>query len=176
VGAGGFTVNTAGPLVPPLVVTVTFAAPVAAVAEMISVAVIWVVLTTATLLTITPVLLTATAAPATKFVPARVTGTLVPWTPLAGLTEVSVGAGGRLTLNDAVSVWPSMVALPEAAPALLPAVYVELAEPASVVALAGLSVPSVPENATGVPSATATPVLPSLALAMLAVKVPVAPA
>jgi hypothetical protein len=53
---------------------------------------------------------------------------------------------------------------------------VEFAEPASVAALPGLSVPSVPENATGVPSATATPVLPSLALAMLAVKVPVAPA
>ena len=40
VGAGGFTVNAAGPLVPPLVVTVTFAAPIAALASIVSVAVI----------------------------------------------------------------------------------------------------------------------------------------
>jgi hypothetical protein len=42
---------------------------------------------------VTPGLLTATAAPATKFVPVRVTGTLAPSAPLAGLTEFSVGGG-----------------------------------------------------------------------------------
>jgi hypothetical protein len=46
------------------------------------------------LLTAIPGLLAATVAGATKFVPVNVTGTLVPWTPEAGLTEVSVGGGG----------------------------------------------------------------------------------
>jgi hypothetical protein len=92
-GAGGFTVNTAALLVPPLVVTVRFAAPVAAVAATVSVAVIFVALTTVTLPAVTPGLLTATVAPATKLVPVRVTGTLAPSAPLAGLTEVSVGGG-----------------------------------------------------------------------------------
>ena len=39
VGIGGFTVNTAGALVPPLVVTVTFAVPGAALAAIAIVAV-----------------------------------------------------------------------------------------------------------------------------------------
>ncbi len=74
----GFTVNTAAALVPALVVTVMLAAPSAAVAPIVSVAVIRLSLTTVTLPTATPGLLTATVAPETKFVPVRVTGTLAP--------------------------------------------------------------------------------------------------
>jgi hypothetical protein len=69
-----------------------------------------------------PVLLTATEAPVTKLVPVSVIGTLVPWMPLVGVRVESVGAGEGFTLNDAVSVWLSMVALTEAAPVVLPAV------------------------------------------------------
>ena len=94
------TVNAAAPLVPPLVVIVTFTAPSAALAAMVSVAVICVGLTTVTLLTAIPVLFVDTVAPDTKFVPVRVTGTLAPWTPLAGLIEVRVGGGG-FTVNVA---------------------------------------------------------------------------
>jgi hypothetical protein len=108
VGAGGFTVNTAGPLVPPLVVTVTFAAPVAAVAPIVNVAVILVELTTVTPPTAIPGLLTATVAPATKTPPIRVTGTLVPWSPLAGLTDTRTGAG-KFTVNTAGPLVPPLV-------------------------------------------------------------------
>jgi hypothetical protein len=98
VGADGVTVNVTALLVPPLVVTRTFAAPSAALAAMVRVAVIWVTLATTTLLTPIPGLLTATVAPETKLAPVRVTGTLAPCTPVAGLRDVSVGAGG-LTVN-----------------------------------------------------------------------------
>jgi hypothetical protein len=59
-----------------MVVTVTFAVPGTALAAMVSVAVIWVALTTVTLPAATPGLPTATVAPATKLLPLRVTGTL----------------------------------------------------------------------------------------------------
>ena len=107
--ARGFTVNTAALLVPPLVVTVIFAAPSAALAVMVNVAVIWIPLTTVTLPSVIPGLLTATVAPETKFEPARVTGTLLPCMPVAGLTEVSVGAGG-FTVNTAALLVPPLVA------------------------------------------------------------------
>ena len=58
--------------------------------------------------TVIPGLLTATVAPSTRLLPARVTATLVPWTPLAGLTEVSVGAGG-FTVNTAGPLVPPLV-------------------------------------------------------------------
>ena len=91
VGPAALTVKVAAPLVPPLVVTVTLAAPSVAFPAMAKVAVICVALTTVTPLTVTPGLLTATVAPAMKFVPVKVTGTLLPTTPLDGLTEVNVG-------------------------------------------------------------------------------------
>ena len=62
---------------PPLVVTVTLAAPTAALAPMLNVAVIRVELTTVTPLTAIPLLVVDTVAPDTKFVPVRVTGTLL---------------------------------------------------------------------------------------------------
>ena len=53
VGAvAALTVKTAAAVVPPVVVTETLRAPVAAVAEIVSVAVIWVALTTVMLLTV----------------------------------------------------------------------------------------------------------------------------
>ena len=75
---------------------------------MVKVAVIWVVLTTVTVLTVIPGLLVATVAPAVKLVPVRVTGMLAPCTPLAGLTEVSVGGGG-FTVNIAAVLVPPLV-------------------------------------------------------------------
>jgi hypothetical protein len=63
--------------VPPLEVTVTLAAPSAALAPMLNVAVICVELTTVTPLTAIPLLVVDTVAPDTKFVPVRVTGTLL---------------------------------------------------------------------------------------------------
>src|SRR5690349_19428384 len=91
------TENVTEPLVPPLVVTVTLAGPGAALAAMVNVAVICAALTTITLLTVTPALETATVAPETKLAPVRVTGTVAPWLPLAGLAEVNVGGGGSTT-------------------------------------------------------------------------------
>ena len=126
-GAGGFTVKPTALLVPPLVVTVTFAAPVAAAAPMVSVAVIWVELTTVTLLAVTPGLLTATVAPATKFVPARVTGTLVPWAPLAGFTDVNAGAGGFTVNTTGPLVPPLVVTVTFAAPVAAVAPMVNVA-------------------------------------------------
>ena len=49
------TVKTAAAVVPPVVVTVTLRVPIAAVAEIVRVAVIWVALTTVMLLAATPV-------------------------------------------------------------------------------------------------------------------------
>ena len=92
VGAEEVTVKVADPLVPAEVVTVTFVAPTVALAAIVNVAVIWVELTTLTLLTVTPALATLTEAPAMKLAPVRVTGTLAPWAPLFGLTELRVGA------------------------------------------------------------------------------------
>jgi hypothetical protein len=67
-----------------------------------------VALTTVTPPTVIPGLLTATAAPATKFAPVSVTGTLVPWSPLAGLTDTSTGAG-KFTVNTAGPLVPPLV-------------------------------------------------------------------
>jgi hypothetical protein len=92
VGAPAFTVNVTPLLFSPPDVTVTVSPPVDALAATWNVAVICVALTTTALLTVTPLPLTFTVEPAPKFVPVSVTGTLVPCTPLLGLTEVSVGA------------------------------------------------------------------------------------
>src|SRR5689334_25428605 len=83
VGGGGLMVKVAGILVPLEVVTVTLAAPVGALAAIAKLAVICVLLTTVTLLTVilAPAL---TVEPLRKLFPFKVTGTLVPTTPLAG--------------------------------------------------------------------------------------------
>ncbi len=88
---GAETVKVTALLAPPEVVTVTLAAPVAALPAIVKVAVIWVALATLTLLTDTPLLLIFTVAPEMKLVPVSVTGTVLPCTPLFGLIEVRVG-------------------------------------------------------------------------------------
>src|SRR5215831_4451228 len=103
------TVNVTAPLVPPEVETVTLAAPRAALAAMVKVAVIWVALATVTALTVMPELLVATVAPETKLAPVRVTGTAVPVRPEAGLTEDRVGAGGLMVKVTAPVVLPRLV-------------------------------------------------------------------
>ena len=95
------------PLPPAVVVTERLCCPTVAFAARVSVAVICVALTTATLLTVTPLPVTPTVAPAVKFVPARVTFTAEPCTPLFGVTDVRVGP-----LPAAVTVNVSMLLLP----------------------------------------------------------------
>jgi hypothetical protein len=95
----GFTVNATAPLTPPLVVTVTLVAPVAAPAPILNVAVICVALTTVTPLTVIPLLVVETVAPETKLVPVSVAPTLLFCTPLDGLTDVSVGGGGVMVTD-----------------------------------------------------------------------------
>jgi hypothetical protein len=69
------------------------------VVEIPNVAVIVVEFTTVTALTVTPPPPAVTVAPVAKFVPVMVTGTLLPREPEFGLTPVTVGAGGRVTVN-----------------------------------------------------------------------------
>jgi hypothetical protein len=102
------TENGTAMLVPALVATVTLLAPVAAVPEIVNVAVICVALVTVTALTVIPLFPGFTVAPATKFVPVRVTDTAVPCAPLFGLTVVSVGAAG-LTVNGTPLLVPPPV-------------------------------------------------------------------
>ena len=93
-GGAAFVVNVTDGLLPPDVVTVTLAVPTAALAAIVKVAVICAEFTTLTLLTVMPGLLTATMAPDTKLEPVRVTGTLLPCTPLEGVMELNPGGGG----------------------------------------------------------------------------------
>ncbi len=87
-------------LVLPELATVTFRAPLAAVAEIVNVVIIVVEFTTVTLPTVMPVPETATVVPvAAKFVPVNVIGTLAPGWPLLGATVVSVGAAGLTTVS-----------------------------------------------------------------------------
>lgn len=86
------TVNVTAPVVPPLVVTVTLRAVAAAPPEMTNTAEMLVALVTATLLAVTPAPLIEIVAGERKFVPVKVTGTLVPWYPLAGEIDPRVGA------------------------------------------------------------------------------------
>ena len=126
VGGPREIVNGTAAVVPPDVLTVTLAAPVAAVAAIVNVAVICVPLVTLTLLTVTPGLPTATVAPETKLEPVNVTGTVVPRVPLVGAMEAKVGAGG-LILNAAgalVPLEPLTVTLATPVAALAPIVNV----------------------------------------------------
>jgi len=100
--ASEFTVNVCIPLVLPALVTVTFWAPVAALAAMVNVAVIDVLLATLVLLTVMPVPLRLIVDPAPKFVPVRVTGTAAPWLPLLAAMEVSVGAEVGVVSHPAI--------------------------------------------------------------------------
>src|SRR5207248_3016396 len=87
-GAAAVTVKVAALLVPPAVVTLMLCGPVAALAAITNVVVIWVAVTVGAVAVI----------PAGRFsvapvrlLPAMVTATLVPTTPVAGAIEVSAG-------------------------------------------------------------------------------------
>ena len=100
VGPAALTVKFTAPLVPPLVVTVTLAAPCVAFPAMAKVAVICVALTTVTPLTVMFGLLTATVAPAMKFVPVAIrVNPAPPAATLVGEIKLSVGAGLLLIVN-----------------------------------------------------------------------------
>lgn len=88
----GITVNVTELLVPLEVVTVTLVGPVAAVPEMENVTLICEELLTNTLPTEIPGLATFTVAPVMKLLPLREYELFVPWIPLAGLIDVTVGA------------------------------------------------------------------------------------
>jgi hypothetical protein len=93
VGAGGaVTVKVTGLLTPPGVDTLTLRALVAALLAMARFALTVVSLTTTRLLTVTPPPETVIRKAPVRLVPVRVTGTVVPRSPVLGLMEVSVGA------------------------------------------------------------------------------------
>ena len=134
-GPAPVTVKLAALLVPPLVVTVTSAAPVAAFAAIVNVAVICVSLTTVTPLTAIPALLTATLAPGAKSQPASVTENAAPGAPLAGLTVFNVGAGYMFVrLKIAGAATPSTLAVTVYAPATGSATHHAVAAPVPSVA------------------------------------------
>jgi hypothetical protein len=99
VRVGPCTVKVTALLVPPTVLTVTFLEPVVAPAVIVNVAVAVVGLVTVTAVEVTPVPEIAAVIPAAKPVPTRFTGTLVPRTPVLGVTDVSVGTTGAVTAN-----------------------------------------------------------------------------
>jgi hypothetical protein len=97
------------PEVPPAVVTLTFCAPRVALAAIVNVAVMLVALATAVPETVIPPPAgTLMVLPAAKFVPVSVTLTVAVCAPIAGLTAVSVGAGG-FTVNATVPVVTPLV-------------------------------------------------------------------
>jgi hypothetical protein len=109
------TVKVTGWLVPVAVVTMTLAAPSAALPAMSKVAVICVGLTMFMLLTAMPGLSVVTIAPAVKFAPARVIGTLNP----AGLEEGVIDAiVTPVPSCSIVTVWSSTVIVPVLGPVL----------------------------------------------------------
>ena len=88
-------------LAPPTVTTSMFTLPIGAVVLLLKVAVMLVALTKTTLLIEKPATagVATTVDPATKFVPVRVTFTDVPRNSELGAMDVSVGAGGAMTVN-----------------------------------------------------------------------------
>ena len=110
----------------PATVTATFWAPTEAVLEMVRVAVKVLELVTLTPLTVTPVPETDTVvSPAMKLVPVSVTGTVVPRTPVGGLTVINVGVGGIVTakatglLTPPGAVTVMLLVVPEALAAMV---------------------------------------------------------
>ena len=106
------------PLAPPGLDTLTLAGPSAAVAAMVKVAVICVELTTVVPVTDTNSLLTITKVLEPKLVPVKVTETAVPWAPLLGRIEVSVGGGGLMVNDTAPLVPPDADTVTLAAPSV----------------------------------------------------------
>src|SRR5205807_501600 len=88
-GAAAVTVKVAALLVPPAVVTLMLCGPVAALAAITNVVVIWVAVTAGAALGVMPAGRFSVAP--VRLLPAMVTATLVPTTPVAGAIEVSAG-------------------------------------------------------------------------------------
>jgi hypothetical protein len=117
VGTDWFTVKVTDVVLYPGVSTATLFAPISALDAMVKTAVISVELTTMTSLTLTPMAPTKTVAGETKFVPVKITGTVVPVSPLLGLIDVKVGAGGAMAKLTAPLVPPAVVTVTPPIPA-----------------------------------------------------------
>jgi hypothetical protein len=128
-GGGLVTVNVTAPEVPPRVVTVTLRPPSPAAGPMLKVALTVVGLVTVKPATVTPVPDTLTPVVPVRLVPVRVTATLVlPRVPVLGLIEVSVGAGGLVTVNITLPVvTPDVVTLMFLFPNVVPGAIVKVA-------------------------------------------------
>src|SRR6516225_1273954 len=109
VSVGPVIANGSVLLVPPGVITSTLTEPIAAAVVLLIVAAIVVALVTVTPLTVTPVAAGAmvTVEPATKLVPVSSTPTDVPRISVFGVIEVSVGAGGAITVNVTALLVPA---------------------------------------------------------------------
>ena len=123
------TVNDTMLLVPALVATVVLCGPIAALAEIINVAVICVGLTTTILVCLSPPPCRPTLDPEVKLVPVSVTSTDVPSAPLEGAIDASVGTPlAVFTVNGTVPLVPAVVATDTLrAPAVAPAAIVSVA-------------------------------------------------
>jgi len=110
VSAGPCTVNGTELLVPPGVVIVTALAVAAALDVMAKFAVTLVSLTTVRPVTVTPPPGTVIAVAPVNPVPERVTGTVVPRTPVLGVIEVNTGVAGFTTVSVTPVAFPSGVA------------------------------------------------------------------
>jgi len=100
------TVKVMALLVPLPVVTLTLDAPGAAARSIVKVAETCVVLDTRTLLTDMPAPSATTFVPFTKLVPVKITTTVAPCGPLAGISEVSVGTED-ITVNGSGLLVPA---------------------------------------------------------------------
>jgi len=157
---GPSTVNVTVLLVAPLVVTLTVLAPSVAPAVIASVAVTVVSFTTVIALAVTPVPETVTAVVPVKRRPLRVTGTLVPRTPVTGLIVESVGP---CTVNAPVKVLlaaPFVVTLTFLAVSAAPAVIVKFAVTVvSFTTVTALGVTPAPDTVTAVVPVRFVPVM-----------------
>jgi hypothetical protein len=111
VGVSDSTVNVTAFVVPFGVTTVTFLEPSAAVAEIVKVATTVVSLTTPIALTVTPAPDTLIADVPVRPLPVRVTGTLVPRTPVLGLILVRRGATAAPVFWDSTAPTSKTVSL-----------------------------------------------------------------
>lgn len=128
VGVPGLTtVKPTGLLTPPGVVTVTFLAVRAAVAEMVKVAVTCVSLTLVSALTVMPPPVTVIAVVPVSAVPVRVTGTAVPLAPALGEIAVRLPGGTRTVNATELLVPPGAVTVTFLAPPVAPAVNASVA-------------------------------------------------
>ena len=147
IGVPGFTtVKVTGVLVPEGVVTVTFLAVSAAVAEIVNVALICVSLTTVMPLTVMPAPVTLTALAPVRLMPDRVTVSVVPLAPVLEVMENNL-LGGTVTVKPTALLFPPGAVIvrflaPAAAPAEMFSVAVTWVSPATVKLLTVMPLPA----------------------------------